>query len=391
MDPLTKPELEGLLAHPDQPHLSLYMPTYREGADIQQNPVRFKNLLRQAEEELCQSGGLRRPEAQTYLERAQNQLLVDESFWQHQSDGLALFMTPEFFEYYRLPLPFEETVIVGIQFYIKPLFAMFQNEGRFYVLALSQNEVRLLEGTKYQVKEVDLDQMPASLADALKWDVPEKQTQYHSVGGGQEAGGGGRPMIAFHGQGDIKDENKTNLLRFFQEVDEGLTQFLGDGRVPLILAGVEYLLPIYREASHYKFLEVQGIIGNPEGLSDEMLHAEGWALVASRFEAARIEEMARYQQLTGQQNGLASKDAKEIVQAAAYGRVEKLFIRAEKEVWGTADFAANQVEFHPDRTLHSEDLINTAALHTLQNNGAIYTLDAQEMPDVSALAAIFRY
>ncbi|MEY4520414.1 MAG: hypothetical protein RLZZ499_3014, partial [Cyanobacteriota bacterium] len=52
-----------------------------------QDPIRFKNLLRQAEEQLIDRG-LRGQDAKDLLQSVQ--ALDDYEFWQHQSDGLAV-------------------------------------------------------------------------------------------------------------------------------------------------------------------------------------------------------------------------------------------------------------------------------------------------------------
>lgn len=215
MDHLRKSDLRSLLEHVGLPRLSLYMPTHR--ARSEQDPIRYKNLLDQAEQRLSDYG-LRWPEVQEFLEPARNQPGRDGTFWQ-QGDGLALFMAPNLLQYYRLPVDFEETLMLGDQFHLKPLFKIFQNSGQFYILALSQNEVRLLEGTKYGVEEVELERLPASLVEALKWDNPERQTHGHTVSGGQQGGGRGRPDRTFHDHGVGKDDEKTDFLRYFREED----------------------------------------------------------------------------------------------------------------------------------------------------------------------------
>jgi len=69
--------------------VSLFMPTHRAGRETEQDPIRFKNLLREAEERLM-GKGLRSPEVQEIVKRPQL-LLQDQGFWQRQSDGLAVF------------------------------------------------------------------------------------------------------------------------------------------------------------------------------------------------------------------------------------------------------------------------------------------------------------
>jgi len=43
-------------------------------------------------------------------------------------------------------------VVVSDRFHLKPLLPLLTGDGRFYILALSQNQVRLLQGTRYSVR-----------------------------------------------------------------------------------------------------------------------------------------------------------------------------------------------------------------------------------------------
>ena len=58
-------------------------------------------------------------------------------------------------------------MVVTDNFHIKPLLPLFTGDGHFYILALSQNEVRLLSGTRYSVSEVEIGQVGGSLAEAI--------------------------------------------------------------------------------------------------------------------------------------------------------------------------------------------------------------------------------
>jgi hypothetical protein len=66
-------------------HISLFLPMHRAGVDTLQNPVRCKNLLRQAEGRLL-ARGLRLSEVQTLLAPVYR-LVADYAFWQHQRRG----------------------------------------------------------------------------------------------------------------------------------------------------------------------------------------------------------------------------------------------------------------------------------------------------------------
>jgi hypothetical protein len=117
-----------------------YMPIYRAGTEVQQNSTRLKNLIRQAESSIVESG-LSDKEAGEFLQPIQELVDSDESFWQESNnDGLAVFLTSGVFRYYRLPLIFDELVVVTDRFHLKPLLPLLRGDGKYYILALSQEE-----------------------------------------------------------------------------------------------------------------------------------------------------------------------------------------------------------------------------------------------------------
>ncbi|MDW8071475.1 MAG: hypothetical protein RMK79_08370 [Anaerolineae bacterium] len=382
MDLITMAELKILLSSQPGWHVSVFMPTHRAGQDTEQDPIRFKNLLRQVEERLL-AQGLRSPEVRAMLKPAQR-LLEDPIFWHHQSDGLALFFTSQEFHRYRLPLLFEQQVMVSDRFYLKPLLPLFLDDGHYYILALSQKQVRLLEGTRYTVDELGLKHIPQSLAEALQYDHFEKQLQFHT---GTAAGTGKRPAV-FHGH-EVGDEEKERILQWFQRIDDELAKLLAGRQSPLVLAGVEYLFPLYRQANSYAHLLSEGIPGNPDELKPEVLHARAWPLVQPVFVQTRAEAAARYRALAG--TGRTTTDVAEAVLAAHHGRVETLFVATDVQVWGRFDPTTNTVHMHPSPEIGDEDLLNLAAIQAILNGGRVYAVDLEQMPDHAPLAAVFRY
>jgi hypothetical protein len=157
------------------------------------------------------------------------------------------------------------------------------------------------------------------------------------------------------------------------------------------LAGVGYVLPLYREANRYQHLLDQGITGNPEELSAEELHKRAWTIVEPHFQGERKEAEARYQQLAGAESELASNDVQQVVPAAYHGRVEALFVALGCQQWGSFDVDTNAAELHKEAGPGDEDLLDFAALHTLLNGGTVYAVEAGKIPDGAGLAAVFRY
>ena len=383
MNLLSREELKMLIEKPEGWSVSIYMPTHRVSPETKQDPIRFKNLLREAEERLKQAG-LRSPEAKKLLKPAKA-LIRNGLFWQYQSDGLATFISSQEFFPYRLPLKFDELLVVTDRFHIKPLLPLSSNDGRFFVLALSQNDVRFFHCTRYSAYEVELEGVPRGLSEALKYDAPEKQLQFHT----RTPSATGERAAMFHGQGMGADNAKNNILRYFQQVDNGLRSILREERAPLIFAGVDYLLPIYREANSYSHLMEPGIAGNPEGLKAEEVHEQAWKIVEPYFLKPQEKAMTQYKQLAG--SGRASNNPKAIVEGAYDGRIEILIVAVGIQQWGFFDLKTRMVHLHPEAEPGDEDLLDFAAVLTFLNGGKVYAVKPEEMPDEAPVAAVFRY
>jgi hypothetical protein len=376
-------ELKTLVERREGVCVSIFMPTHRTSPETKQDPIRFKNLLKEAEKRLITSG-LRLSQAKKLLKPAKT-LVKDNFFWQHQADGLAVFISPEVLRYFHLPFRFEELLVVTDRFHIKPLLHLFSNDGRFDILALSQNEVRLFQCTRYGITEIEPEGVPRSLKEALKYDEPEKQLQYHT----RTPGGTGERAAIFHGHGVGIDDAKDNILRYFRQIDHGLRELLLEERSPVVLAGVEYLLPIYREANTFLNLMDKGVTGNPEGLRAEELHEQALKIVEPYFLKALEDASAQYRQLAG--SGRTATDVKEIVPAAYNGRVDILFVSVGIQQWGKVDAMTFRVLLHEKPESGDQDLSDLAAVYTFLKGGKVYAVEPQKVPDEAPLAALLRY
>ncbi len=385
MSILSSSELKQLMEYRDQTCISIYIPTHLAGPEIRQDPIRFKNALSLAEEKLIQAGW-RNHDAQDFLKRAHE--LDQDEFWRYQNQGLALFISPDEFRYYRLPLNFEEEVVViSYRFHLKPLIPLLIHDGQFYVLALSQNQVSLFQGSRYNMGEVTLEDIPLSLAEALKYDDPEKQLQMHT---GNPQSSAGKSAI-FHGQGAGADENKVQIRRFLQKVDRGLDEMFQGEQAPMILAGVEFVISMYRELSVYPRILEQGIMGNPEHTSPKELHEQAWEIVSSYFLESQQKAATEYQELKANNPEKVSDNLQEIIKAAYHQRIDSLFITLNEQQWGEFNPETYEITLQPEDLPENEDLLDFATIHTFLNGGAIYTEVPQNTPDNARVAATFRY
>lgn len=387
---LTTEELKTLIEQSGEICVSIYMPTERLGPETRQNSIRFKNLIRQAQEQL-EANGLDSTKAANLLQPAIEQLDTEE-VWQHQDQGLAIFISDQTFRYYSAPITFNELVVVSDQFHFKPLLQLLAGDGQFYLLTLSQKQIKLFEGSRYSMAEVEVEGLPQSMNEALDYDETAKEGQFRIS---TSRGGTSNTAVqagSFHGQGSPdRDDIRQDLLQYFHLVDRRLHDFFNNKRAPLILAGVEYLHPIYREANTYQHLIEEGITGNSEAarVEPEELHREAWAIVEPYFAQSQQAAIDHYRELAG--TGKTSTALEEAVSAAYYGRVDQLFVAIGMQQWGTFDPDANAIDLHSEPQPGDEDLLDAAAIQTLLNGGTVYAVEPGQVPDDAPLAAVFRY
>jgi len=379
MDLLSKDDLKVLLMKSQPPCVSIYLPTHRGGGE--EDHIRWKNLLGRAEEALA-ARGLRRAVAEALLGPARY-LLDDAAFWKTQSDGLAYFLSPRFVRSYRLPVAFAEQVVAADRFHITPLLPLLHSDGRYFLLALSQNRVRVLHGTAFGAHALDTAGLPTSLAQALRFHDRDEPLIFHT----HPALKLGRWGAIFSGQGVGVDDHKDDLLLYFRQIDRGLSHLLHDEHAPLVLASVDYLWPIYHKANSYPHLLDEGVAGNPDRLSEKELHDKTWPIVKRAFDTAQGLAAAQYNQLAG--TGRTSNDLAEVVRAAYGGQVAVLFVARDGEQPGTYDATRGTVAVHEEARPGDEDLLNFAAIHTLLHAGTVYAVKTDEVPGGGLLAATY--
>ena len=378
MDVVRRTDLQHLALPRDGPCVSMFLPTHRAGHEVEQAPIRLKNLLRQATDAL-RADGVRATEIGRLLAPLRR-LVDDRLFWQYQSDGLALFSRPGWWRSFRVPLDLPELAVVDDHFHVTPLLPLLVGDGHFFVLALSQNQIRLLEGTRDRVEEVDLPGVPLGVQDALQGEEVQRQLQlYVADRGGVGAGG------IYHGHGHPGEGQAERILRYFRKVDRGLREVLVGEQAPMVLAAVQHLAPIWRKANTYPHLVDETLAGSPEGLGLHQLHARAWAVVEPLFLQAQREAAARYDRLAG--TGLTSQDPREIIRVGEDGRIDTLF--AARHPAGGVRGVGSDPSPNGDRALR--DVLELATVTTLIKGGTVYVLPAGEVPGGGSVAAVFRY
>jgi hypothetical protein len=369
---ITREDLTSLLQPQEGLAVSLYHPTVQAAVEREENSLHLKNLLSRAREELGRRE-LRRSEIDELLAPAVD-LLDDTVFWQHQLQGLAVFLTGAGMRYWRLPFAVDELLVVGDSVHLKPLLPVLNLQGHFWVLCLSQEKVQLYRATEHSIEELDLQEqgVTTSLVEALRYDDLQKpELQHHPVTAPGRGAAGGSPVgagphertTAFHGHGEDGEGRRTQIRRFFNVLDDGLAKLLARETAPMVLAGVEYERPIFKEVTSYNHVLEEGVDGNPEGFRPDEIHAKAWKVVQPHFRERIRDAKDRYH--AGVVRATASDDLAEVLGAAYDGRVGILLAHRTEEVWGIYDLPDRRAEVHADFEIGDVDLVDLACRRTL--------------------------
>jgi len=346
--------------------ISIYLPLETKGADTLQNPIRYKNLLNELANQTSNREWLDQLRA----------LEDDFEFWQEQNQGLAIFSTPQTVTFVQLPISVTEKASVSSRFHLLPLFPLLQQNSSFFVLKVVLNQMQLLLGSRYgQLSEVPIEgDIYTSIDEYLNSFDLTQELQFHTVSGG--GSGGGRGNAIFHGHGDVTAEQKTQIRRFFDQYEKGISALLQENSLPVVLAGVDYLLPIFREAFSGSNLAKGEISQQPDSLSGDDLQEMAWACLEPDLLKDEQAERAMYQDLQGSKR--VSPFLTDIIPLAVEGRIQSLFIRESAQEWGKYDPEKNEVHLHTEQQQNSEDLWERAAQEAFRTSAKVFIIEADD-------------
>lgn len=377
MRQLTNAHLMAMRSGFAPPCMSLYQPTHRHHPDSRQDPIRYRNLLREMESSLTEKYPTR--EVRTLLEKCQA-LESDEQFWNHRTDGLAILSSPDTFEMFELQRPVQELLIVADTFYTKPLLRILQSADRYHILCLTRSDARLYEGNRDALDPVDLTDIPSTITEALGEELTEARVTVRSSPAG---------TTWYQGAGDKADEVATDRDRFFRIVDRAILEnHSRPSGLPLMLAALTENHAPFRSVSHNPFLMADGIQTNPDALEEDQLRALAWQKIEPDYIARLSGLLDRYH--AAQSRRMAFEDVEEVARGALAGRVGTLLVEADRQIPGTVD-ATGRIE--PGELSHPEvgDVLDDLAEAVLRMKGQVVVVPADRMPSRTGVAATYRF
>lgn len=365
----TLPEIQTLFAQRHKASVSIYLATTPQTQHIGEAAIALSNLIKEADSQL-EAAGVDKRERWAIVEQLE-EVSEDEDFWKFQANSLAIFATPESHRSYRLPNKLTPMVQVADRFHLKPLIRAVSVEQHAFVLAVAENEVRLIEVfSDMPAAEVRVPDMPRDAASAVG--TATVNTRSHSSG-------------RLHGS----EGQKVNLRKFCRKLDAALRPVLSGRHEPLILAAAEPLLSIYRSVNTYPEFASQAIETSPVRIPEHELAKAARPILDQRH-AKTIEAFtALYRER--ENDGRATTDVAMAARAATFGAIDTLMVDIDEVVIGRIDEKSGAVTFADEASADTYGIVDEIAGRTLAAGGKVIGERRTNIPNEGSLAAVLRY
>lgn len=363
--------------------VTILIKTHRGGKEsLQKEDERLFSLhLEEAKKRLINLGWTT-DSAENHLKPAYD-LLEDGSFWRELSDGLAVFITPDIFEKHTVPLSFNNETYVSTELLIKPLMPLFQENGNFFLLALSKDNIQFYSAERYSITQLELSaSSPNQLEDVVGYDYKEENLQGRSAG---------KNSTMYHGHGDDKRSEKEELKMYFKSIVEEISYYTKQyPNAPLLVAGLDENFSLFKEVSSNNNLMEENVSVNPNSKDLFLLHEMACEKMNDYFQAPLEKSTKRYNDL--QESKLISNNLKDIIQYSLDGRIDVLFLENEFDAFGTYNPANQNLNLGERSELKNVSLSNLLVRETLHSKGEVFVLNENQMPNQAKdICCILRY
>ena len=382
------------------PCVSIYLPTPHTARDMRRDDwtrIQFKDLRNEAERTL----------AEQYDERAYKGIVEkmdwllengDDPIWTTAKEGLAFLMNDTDAYVYNLSVAPESAVVVGDEYYIKPLLMNAQFGMDYYLLLLNAGNFGLLRGNydhahwvelPADVKAQFIDQFANSEEGAASKSDDIGALDYYTLEGHES------PFHGYKSRNDVKQEEAE---KFFRSVNKAMNdELVRDDPTPVILVTLPEHEHMFREIATFPTLQAEAILKDPCTVSGTELRDDAVKIVMDRRGKAIKELTDRYNLDVSKDR--ASDDLVKIGKALFEKDVEILFVEQGKGMPGTFDVATGAVDYDPavdptdDKKLDpaSPDIVNAFAQAALKQDTKVIVLPAADMPTKNGVAAIYRW
>lgn len=311
------------------------------------------------------------------LQHALDEIFMEIDFTRNV-DGLGIYVSPNIRQMVKFPFTIEEKIITADHFEIRDLLYKINYSIPYFVLLLSEKEIKLFKGSWYDLYEINDNNFPKEYTEEYIYNQPGRSTSYAGYA---------------HVKNFEKDKSELEEIRcrdFFEKADDQLNNYLGDD-APLLIMGPEKELTWFGNISAHRKQIAYELSGNYLYFNAARLADIVWPAMYSHLKYEIELLVEELKEKIGMQ--LAVSGIQDVWQAAKEGKGFKLLVEKDFRKPGFTDEQGYRLYLRPPVKKHKiltdavEDIIETV----LKKNGRIFFTDNNALKDYQQIALIKRY
>lgn len=336
--------------------VTLLLKTHRTRPDNEKDPIKLKNLIKDAEKRLRTEYdddlAQKRMDA---LHELSNQ--IDHS---QNKEGLLLVVNDNLAQYHQLPVELNDRVIIDQTFATRDIVRASHERSAYYVLVLSRRQARLISASNNHVDFEREDGFPM-----INDIVPDDR---HEMSMAQ-----GSDKIVEH---------------FFNKVDKAVQKIVNENPAPVILATEE------RNHDHYmKITDRPIVVGHINKNRDEEAASdivrEAWVVMREYLQNKNSERIGELKKAVDRQQYLS--DLSDIWRAVNEGRGRTIFVK--RGYFQPAQIVNESIVpiDSPDGNNVVDDIVDEMIELNIKHGGDAVFVNDDELKDFQNLALTTRY
>ena len=349
MKELLNQDLKAITEADSAPMISIYLS--KEGAiDMKALNEKWKESLSKAEYFLAKDYG------KSFVHSFMEPLWLTDCVQklEHLDKGIIVFYSAVMQGYLRVQTSLNDLVVVADSFHIKPLLRIKNNERGFFLVSISVKAINVwveINGHLYR-------------------------------------------METFRNEAELEDNNSKNTNKnpreskdFISYIATDLNKLLSTYKLPIILAGVQEHLGHMRKYLDHTMVLEESIIGNVEREKIEVLREKCFELLEPYYRKKELKAIEELNLAVSKNNAITYIE--DIAVSAVYGKIRKLFVVENRQIWGEINKQTGEIFISPLQTdSHDDDILDDICQIVLAHNGEVVVLKEAENVKGYVAAAI---
>jgi len=354
--------------------VSIIIPTHKLSHERQADKIILSKAIEIARKQLNDNFGIYQLD---HIMRSLDELLNDIDF-DHNDEGLGLFVSETIKLAVKFPFPVVEKVILGNHFEIRDLLMTEKYNGPYFVLSLNEQGAKLYKARMDQLVEIEDDHFPAVHANDYEYD-PSGKASIHS----------GSAVVEQY-EKDKSLQQALHFKNFLQKTDRKLSSYLDKNAALIVLAPKKELAWFNSITDHFDKI-ITTIHGNFQHENIAEIAKLCWREMKQHLERSSQQEVDQFREKIGQKLAVYGLD--QVWKSAHEGNGLKLLVERDYMFTGYTDEQDFELHVSPegknDKLL--PDAVDELIRLVLDKNGGVCFTENDKLIDFNRIALITRY